>query len=122
MYKYEVGKVYRTQRGKLVRILGRCTKYKGYETLICSDRKHRYDRSTSDNIDAGRVTGTNHDYSYQHNFKRKTEYRGKYRKSMLHAFFWHMGVKFACKHPIYRRLGCRYIKVLYKQNKQHLGA
>lgn len=65
---FEVGKTYKTQKGKRVKVLGR-TDHKGYECLICSDKKHRYDRSTH-STDSGRVTGTDHDYSYPDNFKR----------------------------------------------------
>jgi hypothetical protein len=68
-FRYKVNSTYKCQNGDLVTVLGR-TQLKGYETLICSDGVHRYDRSTSDNIDAGRVTGTSHDYSYPLNFER----------------------------------------------------
>jgi hypothetical protein len=67
-FKFEVGKVYETIAGKKVMVLGR-TDLKGYECLICSDNMHRYDRSEH-NDDAGRVTGTDHDYSCQDNFVR----------------------------------------------------
>lgn len=67
-FKFEVGKEYETQEGSMVKVLGR-TDLKGYECLMCSDGVHRYDRSDS-NLDAGRVTGTNFDYSYPLNFKR----------------------------------------------------
>lgn len=73
-FKFKVGASYLTQRGELVKVLGRVNTRqpwgKGYECLRCSDRKHRYDRSTSSE-DAGRVTGTPHDYSCLDNFKRK---------------------------------------------------
>lgn len=69
MFKYEVGKVYETQGGVLVKTIGRTTLV-GYECLVCSDGRHRYDRSTHSQ-DAGRVTGTDHDYSCEHNFKRE---------------------------------------------------
>lgn len=68
-YMFEVGKEYETQDGRRVAVLGREDRHRGYETLICSDGSHRYDRSTH-NGDAGRVTGTAHDYSYPGNFKR----------------------------------------------------
>ena len=67
-FKFQVGKVYQTKCGQYVKVLGR-TDMRGYECLVCSDERHRYDRSTSSS-DAGRVTGTNHDYSNPHNFKR----------------------------------------------------
>lgn len=68
-FMFKCGKEYETQAGEMVTVLGRDDGLKGYETLICSDGKHRYDRSDS-NMDAGRCTGTDHDYSYMHNFKR----------------------------------------------------
>jgi hypothetical protein len=68
-FMFEVGKAYETQEGHLVSVVGR-TGAPGYETLICSDCKHRYDRSTHSN-DAGRVTGTRHNYTHRCNFKRK---------------------------------------------------
>jgi len=67
-FMFEVGEQYETQSGEMVKVLGR-TDMRGYECLICSDGKHRYDRSDH-STDAGRVTGTAHDYSYDHNFKR----------------------------------------------------
>lgn len=68
-FAFERGKEYQTQAGEFVTVLGR-TLDAGYECLICSDGKHRYDRSTT-SADAGRVTGTNHDYSCPDNFKRE---------------------------------------------------
>ena len=53
----------------MVTVLGR-TDSVGYECLECSDERYRYDRSTHGS-DAGRVTGSSHDYSYPHNFKRE---------------------------------------------------
>lgn len=67
-FKFEIGQTYKTQRAKLVKVLGRTT-LKGYECLVCSDGKHRYDQSTTSS-DAGRVTGTDHDYSCKDNFNR----------------------------------------------------
>ena len=67
-FKFEVGKTYITQEGNAVKVLGR-TALPGYECLKCSDEVFRYDRSDS-SMDAGRVTGTNHDYSDPRNFKR----------------------------------------------------
>lgn len=69
-FMFEVGKEYETQAGDIVKVLGRHDQYAGYESLTCSDNRHRYDRSTHSS-DAGRCTGTDHDYSCQHNFKRK---------------------------------------------------
>lgn len=60
---FRVGVTYETQAGNMVRVIGRSVRYKGYETLECSDGKYRYDRSDH-SYDAGRVTGTAHDYSH----------------------------------------------------------
>lgn len=68
VFMFAEGETYETQAGEKVTVLGR-TFSKGYECLRCSDHRYRYDRSNS-NSDAGRVTGTNHDYSHPHNFKR----------------------------------------------------
>ena len=68
-FKYKVGETYETQAGDFVKVINR-TDLKGYECLVCMDGRHRYDRSTG-NADAGRCTGTAHDYSCEHNFKRK---------------------------------------------------
>lgn len=69
-FRFEVGESYETQAGAMVKVLARaCLDMPGYECLICDDDRHRYDRSTTSQ-DAGRVTGTPHDYSCEHNFKR----------------------------------------------------
>ena len=68
-FLFKIGKTYETQAGEMVTVLRR-TKSKGYECLECSDERYRYDRSTH-RSDSGRVTGTPHDYSYPHNFKRE---------------------------------------------------
>lgn len=69
-FKFQIGRQYETQAGELVTVLARANIfYPGYECLVCSDGRYRYDRSTSDS-DAGRCTGTSHDYSYSHNFKK----------------------------------------------------
>ena len=67
-FVFQVGQQYETQAGKLVTVLGRIT-LAGAQCLICSDEKYRYDR-LGDPSDAGRVTGTPHDYSWPGNFKR----------------------------------------------------
>lgn len=67
-FMFEVGNSYQTQCGDWVEVLGR-TLSEGYECLECSDGKYRYDRSTG-SADAGRCTGTAHDYSDPYNFKR----------------------------------------------------
>jgi hypothetical protein len=68
-FTFKIGHTYRTQRGNLVTVIGR-TRTPGYECLNCSDFKYRYDRSTYAG-DAGRVTGTAHDYSCPDNFRRE---------------------------------------------------
>ncbi len=68
MFKYKIGEMYETQCGRFVIVYGR-NSLKGYECLLCSDGRCRYDRSIGES-DAGRVTGTEHDYSCPHNFKR----------------------------------------------------
>lgn len=74
-YMFTVGKIYRTQLNREVKILGR-TYIKGYECLICSDGKYRYDRSTN-NLDSGRGTGTNGEYLHPHNLIRE-DYGNRY--------------------------------------------
>lgn len=82
-FTFRIGQRYKTQAGKRVKVIGR-TRLKGYECLRCSDGRYRYDRSTTKS-DAGRVTGTAHDYSCPHNFERPNgelcERRGKERGS-----------------------------------------
>lgn len=68
-FMFKVGKTYKTLSGKEVTVLDR-TNIKGYECLICSDGKYRYDRSTH-NLDAGRITGSDHDYTHPDNFDRQ---------------------------------------------------
>ena len=68
MFMFEVGKEYKTQEGATVKVIGR-TDLKGHECLICSDAIHRYDRA-NDSTDAGRATGSAHDYSDGKNFVR----------------------------------------------------
>lgn len=67
-FMFSIGEKYLTQSGNVITILGR-TDLRGYECLECSDGKYRYDRSTH-NDDAGRVTGTEHDYSHPDNIRR----------------------------------------------------
>lgn len=69
-FQFQIGEYYLTQSGNYVKVMSR-TNFAGYETLLCSDSKHRYDRSTT-SVDAGRVTGTPHDYSDGSNFARPT--------------------------------------------------
>jgi len=69
LHVFEVGKIYRTQAGDYVEVIERSGPpgLAGYETLKCSDGVFRYDRYRN-RTDAGRVTGTPHDYSYPGNF------------------------------------------------------
>lgn len=67
-FRFVIGETYKTQAGEMITVLGR-TETKGYECLECSDGKYRYDRSNHDS-DAGRVTGTNHNYNCPDNFER----------------------------------------------------
>lgn len=70
-FMFEVGKEYETQAGDMVKVIGRSGLHlRGYETMECSDGRYRYDRSTPSS-DAGRCTGTDHDYSCPNNFKRE---------------------------------------------------
>jgi len=68
MSKYKVGAEYECLNGQIVTVVKR-TSLLGYECVEGSDGRYRYDRSTSSS-DAGRVTGTDHDYSFPYNFKR----------------------------------------------------
>lgn len=67
-FKFTIGHTYFTQEGWPIKVLGR-TRSVGYECLRCSDGKYRYDRSTYSG-DAGRITGSPHDYSDPNNFRR----------------------------------------------------
>lgn len=67
-FMFKVGNTYITQEGKPVTVISR-TGSIGSECLECNDNIFRYDRSTS-NSDAGRCTGTAHDYSDPRNFFR----------------------------------------------------
>jgi hypothetical protein len=71
-YQFEVGKTYLTQRGEAVRVVLRHAELRGHETVLGDDGAHRYDRSDSSS-DAGRCTGTDHDYSCPDNFARPTQ-------------------------------------------------
>lgn len=73
-FVFEVGQTYYTQAGEQVTVVGR-TELLGYECLECNDGRYRYDRSTSPH-DAGRVTGSAHDYTYPHNFERPPRHPG----------------------------------------------
>lgn len=64
-FSYEIGKEYPLQNGSIVKILGR-TETIGYECLICSDGKYRYDRSTNPVCD-GRCTGTCTEFTNEFN-------------------------------------------------------
>ena len=69
-FRFTVGETYELQNGDRVKIVARHVKYRGYETVVDENGYHRYDRSTSDS-DAGRVTGTPHDYSHPENIRRE---------------------------------------------------
>lgn len=72
-FLFEVGKTYLTQEGKSVKVIARHDMIRGYETVVDETGCHRYDRSTGNKLDSGRVTGTAHDYSCPQNFIRKTK-------------------------------------------------
>lgn len=65
---YPIGGVFGLQSGEQITVLER-SHLKGYECFLGSDGVWRYDRSTH-SLDAGRVTGTNHDYSCPENIQR----------------------------------------------------
>ena len=71
-YQFQIGKIYLTQRGEPVRVVLRHAELRGYETVMGDDGIHRYDRSDH-NSDAGRCTGSVHDYSDPENFARPTQ-------------------------------------------------
>lgn len=68
-FMFQLGDVCETQDGRRVQIIGRAQPAPGYECVQCSDGMYRYDRKGRPE-DAGRVTGTAHDYSHPGNFKR----------------------------------------------------
>lgn len=68
-FRYKLGETYELQNGQSVTIVARHIQFAGYETIEDEAGFHRYDRSTHDS-DAGRVTGTPHDYSCPENIKR----------------------------------------------------
>ncbi len=67
-YKFEVGKSYVLQNGEIITVIGRGDT-RGYECLICSDGKYRYDRSTDPvtSPEKGRCTATSHELLYPYN-------------------------------------------------------
>ena len=77
-FRFTVGETYELQNGDRVKIVARHSKYRGYETVVDENGCHRYDRSTSDS-DAGRVTGSPHDYSHPKNFRRGSDEAGNGR-------------------------------------------
>ena len=81
MFMFEIGKSYELQNGEWITVIGR-TDLEGYECLECSDGCYRYDRSTHA-IDAGRCTGTAHDYSDPHNIKRDDAWHNRYLLRLL---------------------------------------
>lgn len=68
-WRFTLGETYELQNGQHVKIVARHIQLAGYETIEDEAGIHRYDRSTHDS-DAGRVTGTPHDYSCPENIKR----------------------------------------------------
>jgi hypothetical protein len=71
-YRFQVGNTYTTLEGKEVKVVARVDELKGYECVLGDDGAHRYDRSTSDS-DAGRCTGTDHNFTHPQNFRRYWE-------------------------------------------------
>jgi hypothetical protein len=69
MSSFKINSLYACLNGSVVEVLNFTTSV-GYETLVCSDGKHRYNRSTHSE-DAGRVTGSPHDYSCEFNFLKE---------------------------------------------------
>lgn len=64
MSHFKIHKLYRTTRGKLIKIVDESNDNgKEYRCVLGNDGKWRYDRPG----DYGRVTGTNHDFSYPDN-------------------------------------------------------
>lgn len=72
-FKFVIGDEYLLQSGEIIKVLGR-TDTKGYECLICSDGKYRYDRSTDlvDSPEKGRGTGTHYELIYPYNILNET--------------------------------------------------
>lgn len=68
-YKFTVGEYYKTQDGNTVKVISRHTT-PGNGIVVCSDGLHRYDRFMNSS-DAGRVTGSDTDYSHGANFVRE---------------------------------------------------
>jgi hypothetical protein len=71
-FRFTLGESYELQNGQFVKIVARHLQTAGYETIEDEAGVHRYDRSTHDS-DAGRVTGTAHDYSCPENIKRYSQ-------------------------------------------------
>jgi hypothetical protein len=67
-FKFALGKTYTLQNGEKIRLVRRDGSM-GYETVVDQYGIHRYDRSTHSK-DAGRVTGSAHDYSHPENIAR----------------------------------------------------
>lgn len=56
--RFRLGMVCKTQGGKTVTAMKAYNNYRGYETMLWSDGKHRYNRSTHEECQ-GRCTGRN---------------------------------------------------------------
>jgi hypothetical protein len=67
----ELGGTYRTQDGQLVKMVGIANPGTHLETLVDEHGVHRYSRQIDD---AGRVTGTAHDYSHPFNLARPIQH------------------------------------------------
>ncbi|ADI96364.1 hypothetical protein Ac42p126 [Acinetobacter phage Ac42] len=71
-FTYKIGQIIELQSGKLARIEGRSMGNVGYETIFTIDEEypnrhlHKYDRSSSKS-DAGRATGSCHQYTNPNN-------------------------------------------------------
>lgn len=74
-FEYQIGKIYRTQENREIKIVGR-TYLENYECVLGSDGVYRYDRS-KDKKDTGRVCGTNMEYFDPKNILRE-DYGNRY--------------------------------------------
>lgn len=66
-FKYKIGQLYKTLNNDEVKVLAR-TNLKGYECILCSDKRYRYDRSTNQH-DSGRCTGTSWEFPSINNLR-----------------------------------------------------
>ena len=75
LFTYQIGKIYRTQENREIKIVGR-TYLTNYECVLGSDGVYRYDRS-KDKKDTGRTCGTNMEYFNPKNILRE-DYGNRY--------------------------------------------